>query len=210
MHGGSLPIASKKRKSNKIATSEAIDEGEASEPKKKKAKRAKDALQVQTVGSEMPTIQDEVQDLEPAKILDRRTRSGISIGTSQSLPPQSSTPKKKSKRSIRKLKVSTYVREEDEEIQASIYLVTREVKRKKAAVEAALERALEIAEQTNIPAEVLLKESSGEQAQKVVELAENLQELVVASDLLKTTEETQGEEATCSEAVANSFESNMR
>jgi len=32
---------------------------------------------------------------------------------------------------------------------------------------------------------VLLKGSSGEQAQKVVELAEDLQQLVVASDLCK-------------------------
>ena len=49
------------------------------------------------------------------------------------------------------------------------------MKRKKAVAEAALQRAHEIAEQTNIPTEVLLKGSFGEQAQKVVQLAENLQ-----------------------------------
>jgi len=49
---------------------------------------------------------------------------------------------------------------------------------------------------------VLLKGSSGEQAQKVVELVENLQQLVVASDLLDAAEKTQNEDATCSEAAA--------
>ena len=66
MYGGSLPIASKKRKSKKKATSEATEDEEASEPKPKKAKKEK---VVQEVGSAMPNIQDEVQDLGPVKIL---------------------------------------------------------------------------------------------------------------------------------------------
>ena len=40
MYGGSLPVASKKRKAKKKATSEAADE-EASEPQPKKAKKEK-------------------------------------------------------------------------------------------------------------------------------------------------------------------------
>jgi len=80
--------------------------------------------------------------------------------------------------------------EEDDQVEAATDLVTREVKRKKAAAEAALQRAHEIAEQTNIAVEVLVKGSSGEQAQKVVELAENLQQLAVASDLLNAAEVT--------------------
>ena len=63
MYGGALPVA-RKRKSKKKATSEADDDEEASEPKKKKAKKAKDAPQEQLVGSGVPTIQDEFQDLE--------------------------------------------------------------------------------------------------------------------------------------------------
>ena len=61
IYGGSLPVASKKRKAQKKATSEAPDE-EASEPqpkkaKKEKAKKEKSASQVTEVGSAMPTIQ---------------------------------------------------------------------------------------------------------------------------------------------------------
>jgi len=174
MYGGSLLVASKKRKAKKNATSEADDE-EASEPQQKKAKKTKDVPQDQLVGSGVPTIQDEVQDLEPAKILNKRTRSGKTVGSSQSLPPQPSTSKKKRKPSIRKMKVSTYVEEEDAQVEAASDLVTREVKRKKAADAAALQKVLEIAKNIEVPVEVLLKGSSGEQAQKVVELAEDLQ-----------------------------------
>jgi len=169
MYGGSLQVAFKKRKSKKKATSEADNE-EASEPKKKKAKKSKDAPQEQLVGSEVPTIQDEVQDLEPAKILNKRTRSGKTVGSSQSLPAQPSIAKKKRKQNVRKLKVSTYVTEEDEEIEAASDLVTREVKSKKAADVAALQKALEIAKDIEVPTEAFLKESTVEAAHKVIEL----------------------------------------
>jgi len=86
MYGCALPVA-RKRKSKKKETSEADDDEEASEPKKKNAKKAKDVLKEQSVGSGVPTIQDEVQDLEPAKILNKRTSSGKIVGSSQSLPP---------------------------------------------------------------------------------------------------------------------------
>jgi len=127
--GAPLRIASKKKKTNKRA-SEVVDIEEASEPKKKKAKKAKDVHQEQATGSEVPSIQDEVQDLELAKILNKRTNSGKTVGSSQSLPPQPSISKKKRKPSVRKMKISTYVIEEDEEIEAATDLVTREVKRK--------------------------------------------------------------------------------
>ena len=61
MYGGSLLVASKKRKAKKSASSEAVEE-EASEPQQKKTKKTKDAPQEQLVGSDMPTIQEEVQD----------------------------------------------------------------------------------------------------------------------------------------------------
>jgi hypothetical protein len=93
----------------------------------------------------VPSIQDEVQDLEPAKILNRRTRSGKSVGSSQSLPPQPSILKKKRKHSVRKLKESTYVMEEDDQVEAATELVTREVRRKKAAdTAAALQKHLRL------------------------------------------------------------------
>jgi len=202
MYGGSLPVASKKRKSKKKATSEADDE-EASEPKKKKAKKAKDAPQEQLVGYEVPIIQDEVQDLEPAKILNKRTRSDKTVGSSQSLPPQPSIAKNKRKKNVRKLKVSIYVTEEDEKIEAASNLVTREVKMKKPANAAALQKALDIAKDIEVPVEALLKESTIEAAHKVIELTEDLQELVMASDLLNSAEETQKEDVTCLEATAS-------
>ena len=160
------------------------------------------APQEQSVGSDVPTIQDEVQDLEPAKILDKRTRSGKSVGSSQSLPPQPSIPRKKRKQNVRKLKVSTYVREEDEEIEEASDRITREVKRKKTADVVALQKALEITKDIEVPAEALLKESTVETAHKMIELTEDLQQLVVTSDLLNVVEETQKEDATCSEAAA--------
>jgi len=100
MYCGTLPVA-KKRKSMKKETSEADDIEEASEPMKKKAKKEK-----QAASSYSPTIQDEVQDLEPAKILNKRTRSGKTVGSSQPLPAQPSIPKKKRKHVVRKMKVS--------------------------------------------------------------------------------------------------------
>jgi len=60
----------------------------------------------------VPSIQEEVQDLEPAKILNKRTRSGKSTETSQPLSSQPSIPKKKIKHAIWKLKESRYVAEE--------------------------------------------------------------------------------------------------
>jgi len=174
MCGGALPVA-RKRKSKKKATSEVDDDDEASEPKPKRAKKEKQASQEQAVDSGLPTIQDEVQDLEPAKILDKRTRSGKTVSSSQSLPAQPSIPKKKRKHIVREMKVSSYVMEEDEQVEALTELVTREVKRKKVADVAALQKALEIARDIEVPAEALLKESSVEAAHKVIELSENLQ-----------------------------------
>ena len=49
-------------------------------------------------------------------------------------------------------------------------------------------------------AETLLKESTAEDTQKVVELAKGIQELVVAGDLLNITEGAQREDVACSEA----------
>ena len=111
MYGGTLPVA-KKRKSKKKATIKADDVEEAPEPQKKKAKKEKQAPQKQAIGFGIPFIQDEIQDLESAKILNKRTRSGKTVGSSQPLPAQPSIPKKKRKHVVRKMKVSTYLMEE--------------------------------------------------------------------------------------------------
>jgi len=102
MYGGALPIA-RNRKSKKRATSEAEYVDEAPEPLPKKAKKEKALVQVNVVGPAVPSIQAEVQDLEPAKILNKRTRSGKSVSSSHSPPAQPSVPKKKRKHSIRKM-----------------------------------------------------------------------------------------------------------
>jgi len=61
----------------------------------------------------VPSTQQEVQDLDPAKDLNKRTRSGKSAETSQPQPAQS-IPKKKRKHHVRKLKESPSVTEEVE------------------------------------------------------------------------------------------------
>jgi len=198
MYGTPMKIASKKRKFKKASSKAA--EGEASEPKPKKAKKEKAALQVNVVGPALPTIQEEVEDLELVKVLDKRTRGGTSTGSSGVIPPQ---PKIQKKKNVRKLKVSDYVLQEDAKIEVGSDLVTRMERNKKAAADASLlNKAIAIASEIDVPAESLLKESTVEDAQKVVEVAEDLQDLVTeeSSELLK---EVQREEVGTSEADAS-------
>ena len=183
MYGGSLPVATRKRKSKKKYASEAAEEEEAFEPKPKKVKKEKGTLQ--EVGSAMPTIQEEVMDLEPVKVLNKRTRGGASFASSLPMSPQPIIHKKKRKHVVRKMKVSSYVTDEDVEVEGSTDIVTREVRKKKAADVDALQQTFEIATEILVPAEVLLNESTTEAAQKVVELAGDLQELVVAEQDLQ-------------------------
>jgi len=206
MYSGTLLVA-RKRKSKKKATSEAGNVEEAPEPQRKKAKKNKQAPQEQATGSGVPSIQDEVRDLEPAKILNKRTRSGKTVATSQPLPPQPSIPKKKRKHVVRKMKVSSYGMEEEEEVEAATELVSREFTKKKAVDAADLEKALAIAKEIEVPAEVLLKESSVETAHQVIELIENLQQLVVAGANLNDAKEPQKQKATCSEALRGNIDS---
>ena len=87
----------------------------------------------------MPTIQEEVQDLDPAKVLNKRTRSGKTAESSQSQPAQPSILKKKSKHVVRKLKVAS---EEEEDKEEATELVSRDVKKKRVVDVVALEKAL--------------------------------------------------------------------
>jgi len=120
-----LPVASKKKR--KLTKDEYLSEAaqEASEPQKKKVKKTKVAPQAEATGFDVPTIQEEVQDLDPAKVLKKRTRSGKSAKSSQTLLAQPSIPKKKRKHVVRKLKVAF---EEEEEVEEATELVSRELK----------------------------------------------------------------------------------
>jgi len=143
----------------------------------------------------VPTIQEEVQNLDPAKVLNKRTRSGKSAESSQPQPAQPSIPKKKRKHVVRKLKVAS----EEEEVEEPTELVTRELMKKKSADAAALNKALEIAKEIEVHVEVLMKESIVEVAQLGIELTESLQQMVVSGEMGDTAEEVQ-KEAGCSEA----------
>jgi len=79
--------------------------------------------------------------------------------------------------------------------------VTREVRRRKGA-DAAVKKALQLAKEIEIPAEVLEMESTVNAAQLGLELTENLQQMAVANDLVEATEVVQ-EEVGCSESVAS-------
>jgi len=186
MYGGALPIA-KSMKSNKRAISEAEYVEETPEPAPKKAKKSKVAPQEQLAGPDVLSIQQEVQDLDATEVLNERTRSGKPVESSQSLLPQSSIPKKKRKLAVKKLREASLAEEEQEE--AATTLVARELIRKRAAEEAAMKKALVIVVEIAVPFEVLMKESSAEAAQKVVELTENLQQMVKTSDVLKADED---------------------
>jgi len=198
MFGGALPIASKKKR--KLTKEEYLSKvaEETSEPQKKKTKKAKVAPQAEATSSGMPTILEEVQDLDPAKVLNKRTRSGKEAESSQPQPAQSSIPKKRRKHVVRKLKIAS----EEEEVEEATEIVSREVKKKRVVDVAALEKALQLAKEIEVPAKVLIKESTVEAAQLGIELTENLQKMVVVNELVKATEEVQ-EEAGCSEADAS-------
>jgi len=204
MNGGALPVA-KRRKTKRKALSEAEYLKEAFEQPTKKAKKAKIEKVAEATASEVATIQEEVEDLEADKISPERTRSGTAATTSQSAPEQPSIPKKKRKHNVRKLKESKYVEEEDQIAEAT-KLVTRKVRRKKVNDDA-VQKALELAKQIEIPAEVLTKESSAAVAQEVIKAAEVVQELAATEAkglALVTSEEAQEGNTAASEAPDSS------
>lgn len=75
------------------------------------------------------------------------------------------------------MKESRYVEEEEEEYQivAVTDLVTREVRRKKAEEEAALQKANALAQEIGVSTDHLVKEATIEAAQLGIELTTNLQ-----------------------------------
>jgi len=102
---------------------------------------------------------------------------------------------------IRKLRQASLAAEEEEE--AATSLMTREILKQKAK-EAAVQKALEIAAQISVPANVLLEKTNIEAVQAGIELTEDLQQLVVSGELLKDDEVlAAGSEAATSEAAAS-------
>lgn len=177
MYGGALPVA-KSRKSKRKETSKE-EYLEAEQPSKKDKKdKASDKLKIG--GSGLQTIEEEVQDLNTDAVLNKRTRSGKAATSTQTAPEQPPIPKKMRKTIVMKIKESAYVTQEEEDVEASTELVTREVKRKKAEDAAALQKALEVAKETEIPASSVAREDAVIDAQEVVKATEDLQELVAS------------------------------
>jgi len=117
--------------------------------------------------------------LEPVKVLNKWTRSGKEAVPSPPQPAQPSIPKRKRKPVVRKLKITS---EEEEKVE-----------------DVAIQKALQLAKEIEIPPEVLAKESTLEAAQLGLELTENLQQMAVADVMVEATEVAH-EEVGCSEA----------
>jgi hypothetical protein len=157
MYGGALPVA-KSRKSKRKETFK--EEYLEVEQPSKKAKKDKAFDKLKIGGSGLPTIKEEVQDLNTDAVLNKRTRSGKAAASTQTAPEQPPIPKKKRKTVVRKLKESAYVAEEEEQIAVATDLVTREVKKKKMEDAAALEKIRELAKGIEVPASSIAKEDA--------------------------------------------------
>jgi hypothetical protein len=121
------------------------------------------------------SIPEEVQGLDTSEVLTKRTRSGKAAASStQVASEQPQVSKKKKKTVIRKIKESPYVTQEEVGVEAATGLVTREIKRKKAKDATALQKALEIAKEVEIPASSLARADVAADAEEVVKTTEDL------------------------------------
>jgi len=103
MYGGALPVAKSRKTKRKALTKDEYHD-EASDQPTKKSKKAKTDKASEAAGS---TIQEEVQDLEPVKVLNKRTKSGKEALPSPLQPSQPSIHKRKRKPVVRKLKIAS-------------------------------------------------------------------------------------------------------
>lgn len=111
----SVPLKiAKKRKSMKDKS----DVEEEAEVKPKKQKKDKKAPELIVSKPTLPGIQEEVANLGPIEVLEKRTRGGSSEATSQSKPK---VQKKKANKKIMQMVVSRYTEEKDAELEASAY-----------------------------------------------------------------------------------------
>ncbi|RHN79253.1 hypothetical protein MtrunA17_Chr1g0175271 [Medicago truncatula] len=181
MYGGVLPVV-KSRKTKRKPLSKEVYLEEGSEQPSKKTKERKRNASEQLATSELPTIQEEAQDLNAEEILTKRTRRSKNVATSQDGSDQPAIPNKKKKHAIRKLRMATSAPEEQEKEVAASELVTREMRNKQAKDVAALQKALEIVKQIDIPASSIVNENVGEAAEPMMKASEEVQELI-ASEL---------------------------
>ncbi|RHN51788.1 hypothetical protein MtrunA17_Chr6g0472821 [Medicago truncatula] len=163
MYGGALPVAKSRKTKRKALTEDEYLDDAPEQPRKKakKAKKEKSSSKVNEVGLAVPTIQEEVQDLDADKVLNKRTRSGKVVSISHIQPPQPSIPKKKRKTANRKLKLAEYVSEDEEHIVAATDLVIRELEKKKAEDVAALTKIRELAKGIEVPISSIAREDVG-------------------------------------------------
>ena len=160
------------------------DDSKQAAKKVKKSKAA--ASQENQSASDVFTIQQEAQELDASEVLVKRTRSKKQVDNAQS--------SKKRKMAIKKLRQASLAAEDDQE-EVATSLVTREVLKRKA---------LELAAQILVPADVLLKKTASEDAQAALALSEDLQQLVAFDELLKVAEKkVDGSESATSEADAS-------
>jgi len=192
MYGGALQIRSKKRE---MSEAEYIEDAPEQVAKKAKVSKAT-ASHPNPTASDVLSIQQEAQELDASEVLDKRTRSKKQVDTGQ--------PSKKKKMVVKKLRQASLTAEDEEVVATS--LVTREILKKKAK-EAAVQKTLDLAAQISVPADVLLKKTTSEDAQTVLALTENLQQLVASGELLKAPEEiaTRSEAATSEAAASRGF-----
>ena len=176
MYGGKVKVAKSRKTKRKPVSKAEYLEGASEQPAKAKKARRDSASEATTSG--VPSIQEEVEDLQADQILPERTRSGKAATTSSIAPEQPAIHKRKRKNVVRKLKESKYVEAEDVSAEAT-ELVTREVRRKKINDEV-VQRVVELASQITVPASSLAREYAVEAAQQVIEAAAMIQKLAAS------------------------------
>jgi len=206
MYGGKLPVDQGRKSKRKEMTQEEYLEAE---KPTKRAKKEKASEKLKTGGSDVPTVQEEAQELNPDVIIPKKTRSGRAVDPATTTTPEQKTPLKKRKRTTkpRKLKESVYVTEEVEGIKAATELVTREVKRKKVEDAEALQKVLKIAKEIEVPASILSEGTIAIVVEEAIKNAEERQDLVTseAENLLLASDDVKGvqnESAAGSETIS--------
>jgi hypothetical protein len=178
MYGGALPLA-KGRKSKRKGISEE-EYLAAEEQPAKKAKSEKASKKLKRATSEVPSISKEVQDLDIDVVLKKKTMSGKVATSTQGASELPPVPKRKRKPAVRKIKESPYVIEEVEGVDVSTDLVIRELNKKKAedAAAEALQKALELSQQIEVPASSMVRKDATVIAKEAIEATEDLQQQV--------------------------------
>ena len=165
MYGGELPLA-KSRKSKRKDFTEEEYLGE--EQPAKKAKTSKKEKMSEEGGSGLPTIEEEVEDLDQSRVLCKRTRGGKKAAPS---PIQAvRIPKKPRQKAIRKLK---YLSEADEESDQEINEMVDEVSNN--AARDLVNEAMDI-----VRKEALDRETTIAAASEVIKASEAVQELTAS------------------------------